>query len=109
MRYLRLFPLLAAIAASAASAQQIALFEHDNFNGRTFSANHAVQNLQFAGFNDLASSAVIRGGSWQICSDAYFRGNCVTLGPGNYPSLRAMGLNDRISSVRELSWSGGST
>jgi hypothetical protein len=31
-------------------------------------------------------------------------GKCVTLGPGEYPTLREMGLNDRVSSVRSLSW-----
>jgi hypothetical protein len=107
MRYLRLFPLLAAIAAAAASAQQITLYEHDNFSGRTVSATDSVQNLQYTGFNDRASSAIVRGGSWQVCSDAYFRGNCVTIAPGNYTSLRAMGMNDRISSVREIGWGGG--
>jgi hypothetical protein len=109
MRYLRLLPFLAAIAATAASAQQIALFEHDNFSGRTLAADHSVQNLQTTGFNDLASSAVVRGGSWQVCSDAYFRGKGVTLGPGIYPSLRAMGLNDRVSSVREIGWGGAAS
>jgi hypothetical protein len=67
----------------------------------------SVQNLQYSGFNDQASSAIIRGGRWQICTDAYFRGRCVTLDPGNYGSLGAMGLNDRISSVREVGWGGG--
>jgi len=107
MRYLRLLPLLAAVAATAASAQQITLYEHDNFNGRTLSATDTVQNLADTGFNDRASSAVVRGGRWQLCSDAYFRGNCVTLGPGNYTSLREMGMNDRVSSVREIDHRGG--
>jgi len=29
-------------------------------------------------------------------------GKCVVLRPGQYPSLTAMGLNDRVSSVRPL-------
>jgi len=107
MRHLRLLPLLAAIAATTVSAQQITLYEHDNFAGRSVSATDTVQNLGDTGFNDRASSAVIRGGRWQICSDAYFRGNCVTLGPGNYTTLREMGMNDRVSSVRELDRRGG--
>ncbi|MDO8319339.1 glycine zipper 2TM domain-containing protein, partial [Rhodoferax sp.] len=32
-----------------------------------------------------------------------FRGRCVVLRPGQYPSMRAMGLNDRVSSVRAVS------
>jgi hypothetical protein len=91
------------IAASVANAQ-IVLYEHDNFNGRTYRASYSVQNLDDSGFNDKASSVTVRGGKWQLCVDAYFRGSCVTLGPGEYPSLRAMGMNDKVSSARELGW-----
>ena len=38
-----------------------------------------------------------------MCEDAGFHGRCVVLRPGRYPSLAAMGLNDRISSVRMVS------
>ena len=39
-----------------------------------------------------------------MCDDAYFRGNCVVLRPGEYPSLRRMGMNDFASGLaRELS------
>jgi hypothetical protein len=44
----------------------------------------------------------VRSGTWQLCDDVYFRGHCVTLQPGDYPTLRRMDMNDRISSVREL-------
>ena len=78
----------AATCAFAASAQ-IVLFENDNFNGRSYRASNSVPNLNDGGFNDKASSATVRGGRWQLCDDAYFRGNCQTLGPGEYSSLRA--------------------
>ena len=38
---------------------------------------------------------------------AYFRGQCVTLNPGNYPSLGVMGLNNSVSSLREIGWNAG--
>jgi len=94
---------IVAAHAFAASAQ-IVLYENDNFNGRNFRASYSVSNLNDSGFNDRASSVTVRGGRWQLCDDAYFRGSCVTLGPGEYSSLRAMGMNDRVSSVRELGW-----
>ena len=97
---------LAAIAAGAAQAQ-ITLYEHDNFNGRRFTATESVASLQHGGFNDQASSLEIRGGRWQICDDSYYRGKCVTLGPGEYRSLRSMDMNDKISSIREIGWGGG--
>ncbi len=93
----------AVVAASAASAD-VVLFEDDNFGGRSYASSNSVSNLNSAGFNDRASSIVVRSGQWQLCSDAYFRGTCVTLGPGRYPSLGAMGLNDQVSSVRDLGW-----
>lgn len=103
-------PLVIAAAlsfAAAAGAQDVILYEDDDFNGQRYSVNGSVSDLAQAGFNDRASSLVIRGGSWQICADAWFRGQCVTLGPGNYRSLGAMGLNDSVSSLREIGWNGG--
>ena len=88
-----------AVAATGASAQ-VAFFEHDNFHGRTFSTSRPVGDFTHFGFNDLASSVIVRSGHWQLCVDAHFRGRCIVLRPGRYPSLSAMGLNDRISSVR---------
>jgi hypothetical protein len=91
-----------ALVATIASAAELTLFEHDNFNGRRFAVNGSVSNLADTGFNDRTSSIVVRNGTWQVCEDAYFRGHCVTLQPGEYPSLRPIGMNDRISSAREL-------
>jgi len=91
------------IAASAANAQLV-LYEHDSYGGQSIRSGNSVSNLADSGFNDRASSIKIFTGQWQVCADAYFRGRCETLGPGQYPSLRSMGMNDRISSVRELGW-----
>lgn len=92
----------ACLAAGAAAAADITLYEHDNYGGRRIRASSSIADLDQSGFNDRASSATIHNGRWQLCADAYFRGHCVALGPGDYPSLGAMGLNDRVSSVREL-------
>ena len=45
---------------------------------------------------------MVVGERWEVCNDVRFRGACVVLRPGRYPSLAAMGLNDRISSVRSI-------
>lgn len=97
----------AAMAASAALAQEITIYQSPNFSGRNFSANTSVPNLANVGFNDRASSVQIRAGTWQLCADDFFRGQCVTLQPGNYSNLGAIGLNNAISSLREVGWSGG--
>jgi uncharacterized protein YcfJ len=82
---------------------QVMLFEHEGFQGRTFTTETEIRNLNRNGFNDRASSAVVRGERWEVCEDARYRGRCVVLRRGQYPSLAAMGLNDRVSSVRALS------
>jgi hypothetical protein len=93
-----------ALAASGIAGAQIVLYENDNYSGREYRSFNSVSNLADSGFNDKASSVQVRGGRWQICDDAFFRGRCVTVGPGEYPSLRALGMNDRVSSVREMGW-----
>jgi hypothetical protein len=89
------------LCATAASAQ-VTFFEHDGFQGQQFTADRQVGNFDRAGFNDRASSVIVRGGWWEACEDARFGGQCVTLRPGSYSNLAAIGLNDRISSVRPV-------
>lgn len=91
--------LAAAVLAAQASAQ-ITFFENERYDGRSYTTQNNVRNLQRQGLNDRASSAVVRSNSWEVCEDVRFGGRCVVLRPGQYPSLSAMGLNDRISSVR---------
>ena len=91
--------ILPAAAAGAASAE-VVLYENDDYNGRSLRSSNSVSNLDDNGFNDKVSSVRVRGGRWQLCADAYFRGSCVTLGPGEYPSLRAMGIRQGIVGAR---------
>ena len=79
---------------------QITFYEHDGYRGRTFTTTQPAQDFRSAGFNDRASSAVVQGGRWEVCSDAGYGGSCVVLRPGSYPSLSGMGLNDQLSSAR---------
>ena len=81
---------------------RVVFFENEAFQGRTFTADGTVDDLRRSGFNDRASSAVVTGGRWEACQDMGFAGPCVVLRPGQYPSLSAMGMNDRITSVRAV-------
>lgn len=81
---------------------EVTLFEHSGFHGRLFRANEEVPDLRQFGFNDRASSAMVLGEPWEACEDTQFGGRCVVLRPGQYPSLGAMGLNDRLSSIRPI-------
>ncbi len=80
---------------------QVTFYERENFGGRSFGSTEPVVNLQRYGYNDAASSVVVAGRNWEVCDDARFEGRCVVLRPGRYPSLASMGLNNRISSLRE--------
>jgi len=93
----------AGLVASTQAAAQVVFYEHDGFQGRSFTAENSVQDFQRFGFNDRASSVVVMRERWEVCDDAGFRGRCVVLRPGRYDSLTALGLNDRVSSVRMIS------
>lgn len=93
---------LVAVAAAAQVCAQATLYEHEGFYGRRVNAERRISDLNERGFNDRASSLVIHSDRWQVCEDSFFNGQCVVLGPGSYPSLSAMGLNDRVSSVRAI-------
>lgn len=77
---------------------QVTLYEHSNFRGRAVTLDRRAERLE--GFRNAASSAVITGGSWELCDRREFSGRCVVLGPGRYPSLGSMGMNDNVSSLR---------
>jgi uncharacterized protein YcfJ len=91
-----------ALAFAAQASAQVTFYEQEGFQGRTYSTQQRVANLERSGFNNRASSVIVVGQRWQACEDMRFEGRCTVLRPGQYPSLTAMGLNDRISSVRPL-------
>jgi uncharacterized protein YcfJ len=93
---------MAAVAMAAQAAAQVTFFEQNNFQGRSFTTERQVNNFERFGFNDRASSVEVVGNRWEVCEDIRFRGRCMVLRPGKYPSLAAMGLNDRVSSVRVI-------
>ena len=77
------------------------LYEGQNLSGRSYPLTDVAQNMGRSGFNDRASSLRVESGYWIFCSDADFRGDCRTFGPGDYASLP--GLNNTISSGRRIS------
>ena len=90
----------AGLVFAGQAAADIRLYQDDGFRGHEWSSGRSIDNFANTGVNDTASSAQVRGESWEVCTDAHFRGRCVVLRPGDYPSLGAMGLNDSISSIR---------
>ena len=89
------------IAATHAMAD-ITFYENENFAGRSFTTERQVRDLDRYGFDNRASSLTVGEDRWEVCENPGFQGHCVVVRPGNYPSLRAIGLNNRISSVRMI-------
>jgi hypothetical protein len=79
---------------------QAILFVDVNLHGGHKHVHESVSVL--SDFNDVTSSIVITEGTWTFFRDANFSpGPGITLGPGIYNSVEAVGIdNDAISSVR---------
>jgi hypothetical protein len=77
------------------------LYAGPNLSGRSYPLNDTMRNLDATGFNDRASSLRVESGYWIFCSDADFRGECRTFGPGDYATLP--GMDNVISSGRRIS------
>lgn len=90
------------LALATHAAAQVTFYEHQGYAGRSFTTQEQVGNFERHGFNDRASSVVVTNERWEVCEAPRFNGRCVVLRPGRYPSLAAMGLNDRVSSVRSV-------
>jgi hypothetical protein len=93
---------LTALLWTSQATGQVVFYEHDDFNGRSFRSERSIENFSRSGFNDRASSIVVLAGRWEVCDTAQYRGRCVVLRTGRYPSLAAMSLNDRVSSARSV-------
>lgn len=96
MKYL----ICALLLAGHARAADITLYADDDYQGRALSVVIDQRQLGVMNFDDRTSSVVVERGSWVLCSGEDYREQCVTLEPGRYPSLAALGLDDAITSVR---------
>jgi hypothetical protein len=86
--------------ASVAGAADLTLYSDGDFQGRPLNVVIDLRQLGSLNFNDRASSVVVEKGAWVLCSDEDFGGKCVTLEPGRYGSLKDLGLDDTVTSVR---------
>jgi len=94
-----------ATLTQAAFAGEVTLFENSNFHGNRVTLDRDAPNLNNVGFNDRASSIVVRSGRWLLCEHANFGGRCAEFGPGEYRELP--GFNDAVSSIRQIDGGGG--
>ncbi len=93
------FAVSAVVLASQAMAQ-VVLYEGPGFHGRSVVVNGEMRNVERRELGDTARSAVVEHGRWEVCEQPRFEGRCAVLRRGNYPDLRATGLQWDIASVR---------
>jgi hypothetical protein len=90
----------AGMLAPIAGAADLTLYADGAFEGRPLNVVIDLPQLGSVNFNDRASSVVVEKGAWILCTGEDFTGKCVTLEPGRYGSLKELGLDDAITSVR---------
>lgn len=78
----------------------ITVYRDANYRGASFRFEGGMPNLANTGFNDSISSVQLRG-TWELCTDSYFRGTCRTISDDVW-NLQPWGLNDRVSSMRPV-------
>ena len=91
----------AMLCATAVQAAEMTLYLQPNFSGRQVTLRGFTPNLGNIGFQDQVSSMVVHSGRWEVCTQPDFKGDCVTLGAGDYAALDPR-LNHRIESAREV-------
>lgn len=92
----------AALLLAAQASAQITFYEGEGFSGRRLTTDQRIGNLRRDGFDNGASSVVVERGHWEVCEDRRFEGRCVVLRRGSYESLRSLGMNNGVASVRPL-------
>jgi len=78
----------------------IALFSRPSYRGRGVTLNRNMPDLDAVGFNDRASSLIVSKGTWELCSEGGYGGNCQVFEPGRYADLGPLARD--ISSARLL-------
>jgi hypothetical protein len=91
---------LTAIAATS-FAGQMTLYPRPGFQGRGFTTTDTLADVRALPPGDAGMSIVVNDGTWEACTEAYFRGRCTSLVPGNYSNLSAS-LGGMVASVRQI-------
>ena len=78
----------------------VELFDGPDFSGRIVRIHADTPSLYRRGFDDQASSMVVREGTWQVCTSEGYDGMCRTFQPGDYADLRR--FDNRVASLRRV-------
>jgi hypothetical protein len=81
----------------------LVVFGKRNYRGASARLDRGTSNLSDTGLNDRIRSIQLdrRSGPWLICTDANFKGRCMTI-RDSVADTRQIGMGDAISSLRPL-------
>ena len=79
----------------------LSLYNRRHFQGLLANITGPVPDFERMRINDAAASLVVREGTWELCTDAHFRGECRIYGPGQYDTIPD-GHDDAYSSARPV-------
>ncbi len=77
----------------------VELFDEPGFHGRSLRLESDAEALARSGFDDRTASLIVTKGTWELCTDDDYFGDCHSFPPGRYPEL-GFGFERRISSAR---------
>jgi hypothetical protein len=90
--------LLAVQAQAADTSSTIIVYDGANAGGDHTTFQTATPSLSGSNFNDRITSVFIVAGKWELCTDANYKGKCVTLNQG-LTNLDAS-MNNLVTSLR---------
>jgi beta/gamma crystallin len=77
------------------------VYQYANFGGPSAVIEYGrAPDMDWTSFRNPASSLRIESGSWLVCSDIGYQGECRVLDPGDYPVMT--GLGNGIGSARQV-------
>jgi hypothetical protein len=103
------FAALVALTPAAAEAQSASatIYRDTNFSGPAIAIERPQTNL---GLRYPVFSIRVQRGSWELCPQPNFRGNCITVDRTTPDLRRSFGWNGTLQSIRPADdWGGGAT
>lgn len=106
MRAVQTFRLVMAMAAATQAAMPVmaqqaeaTIYRDSNFRGPAVFVDRANPNL---GLRFQVQSIRVASGSWELCPQPNFRGNCLTVGQSTSNLQRAYGWRGQLQSMRPV-------
>jgi hypothetical protein len=89
-------------AATSLPLGRMVLYQYPNYGGASAVVDQGrAPDLDWAKFKDRAASLRVESGTWLVCSNIGYEGECRIVGPGSYPQIAGL-LSDGVYSARQV-------